>query len=389
MDQLNQISLGTNQGYAFGFGAVYRLNEKFRFSLAVQNLGSIVWNLGAQEIKMNESEWVWNGLDTGQINNLNDDIAQQIQDTFLSKFDIRGSKIESYTTQLKPRYTLGAEFLLLPRTHIQAFGGYGFGINGDKSFISTTVHQELGEWVDLRVGYSLYDVANPVHRVGLGLSLNLGPLQIFGSVNDILGIVNYGSSNVTSGMVGLNINIGRRKDRDYDEVPDKRDSCYKTFGVISNDGCPYGFLGGSMSYDQEELEINSEEAEETAIEVVSEVEKESTKTEPKKAAAAAKIVEKGTEVEEETKTVKSPSIEAPFTITPSDTAVNAPLDSATIIPSDTAQISNLRDSSLSTTDSTLKGLPHNKAPSKPAPADKSKPKSKAIKNEDLEELMKR
>ena len=87
--------------------------------------------------------------------------------------------------------------------------------------------------------------------------------------------------------------------------------------------------------------------------------------------------------------MKSPSIEAPFTITPSDTAVNAPLDSATIIPSDTAQISNLRDSSLSTTDSTLKGLPPNKAPSKPAPADKSKPKSKAIKNEDLEELMKR
>lgn len=255
MDQLNQISLGTNQGYAFGFGAVYRLNEKFRFSLAVQNLGSIVWNLGAQELKMNESEWVWNGLDTNQIDNLNDDIAQQLQDTFLSKFNIRGSKIESYTTQLKPRYTLGAEFLLLPRTHIQAFGGYGFGINGDKSFISTTVHQELGEWVDLRVGYSLYDVANPVHRLGLGFSLNLGPLQIFGSVNDVLGIVSYGTSNVTSGMVGVNINIGRRKDRDYDEVPDKRDSCYKTFGILSNDGCSYGFLGGSMNYDEAEEEV--------------------------------------------------------------------------------------------------------------------------------------
>ena len=62
-------------------------------------------------------------------------------------------------------------------------------------------------------------------------------------------------------MVGVNINIGRRKDRDYDEVPDKRDSCYKTFGVISNDGCPYGLLGGSMSYDQAELEKSAEEFE--------------------------------------------------------------------------------------------------------------------------------
>ena len=429
MDQLNQISMRTNQGYAFGFGAVYRLNEKFRFSLAVQNLGSIVWSLGAQEIKMNESEWVWNGLDTNQIDNFNDDIAQQIQDTFLNKFDIRGSKIESYTTQLKPRYTLGAEFLLMPRTHIQAFGGYGFGINGDKSFISTTLHQELGEWIDLRVGYSLYDVANPVHRLGLGLSLNLGPLQIFGSVNDILGIVNYGTSNVTSGMVGVNINIGRRKDRDYDEVPDKRDSCYKTFGVISNDGCPYGFLGGSMSYDQEALEttteeidiaapsdeateesqpapskkspkkqidsqipdadeagetaieVISEEAEETAIDFPSEVEKEATETEPKKAAAAAKTVEKIIDAEEETTKVKTPSMETPSTIAPSDTAIISPLDSA--------QISNLRDSSVSTTDSTIKESAPFKTPNKPAPTDKSKPKSKAIKNEDLEELMKR
>jgi hypothetical protein len=254
-DQLSQIQIGTNQGYAFGFGAVYRLNEKWRFSLAAQNLGSIVWNLGAQELKMNTSEWIWNGLDSSQIVNLNDKIIQQLQDTFLSKFDLKGSTISSYTTKLNPRYTLGVEFLLRPRTHLQAFGGYGFGMSGDKIFLSTSVHQELGEWVDLRVGYSVFDIDNPSHRLGLGLSLNLGPLQIFGSVNDVLGIVNYGTASTTSGMVGININIGTRKDRDYDEVPDKRDSCFRTFGVLSNDGCPYGFLGGSMNYDETEEEV--------------------------------------------------------------------------------------------------------------------------------------
>jgi hypothetical protein len=257
-NQIRQIQIGTNQGYALGFGAVYRLNEKWRFSLAAQNLGSIVWNLGAQELKMNASEWVWNGLDTSQTANLNDEISQQLQDTFLSKFDLKGSTIPSYTTKLNPRYTLGVEFLLLPRTHLQAFGGYGFGMSGDKIFLSTSVHQELGEWVDLRVGYSLFDIDNPSHRLGLGLSLNLGPLQIFGSVNDVLGIVNYGTARGTSGMIGVNINIGTRKDRDYDEVPDKRDSCFKTYGVLSNNGCPYGFLGGSMNYDETEEEVIQE-----------------------------------------------------------------------------------------------------------------------------------
>ena len=74
-------------------------------------------------------------------------------------------------------------------------------------------------------------------------------------------------------------------------------------------------------------------------------------------------------------------METPSTIAPSDTAIISPLDSA--------QISDLRDSSVSTTDSTIKESAPIKAPSKPAPTDKSKPKSKAIKNEDLEELMKR
>ena len=407
LDQLNQIQLGTNQGYAFGFGAVYRLNEKFRFSLAVQNLGSIVWNLGAQEIKMNESEWIWNGLDTNQIDNIDDDLAQQLQDTFLNKFDIRGSSIESYTSVLKPRYTLGAEFLIFPRTHLQAFGGYGFGINGDKTFISTNLHQELGEWIDLRVGYSLYDVSNPTHRVGLGLSLNLGPLQVFGSINDILGIVNYGSAQVTSGMFGVNINIGRRKDRDYDEVPDKRDSCYKTFGVISNNGCPYGFLGGSMTYMEEEDATETfatesvESAEESSVESseIMEVKnntltKEQTVEAPMAASTDPEIVE--VEVEEipvdlPMETTTESKVEESSEEIPTETSIEG-----TTIPVENAELDSIPTPITDTTslslEPTITELPNSNAlkeSNKKESPKKGKAKSKALKSDDLEELMKR
>lgn len=418
MDQLNQISMGTNQGYALGFGAVYRINEKFRVSGSIQNLGNIVWNLGAQEIIMNESEWIWNGLDTNQIENFNDEIAQQLQDTFLNKFDVRGAKISSYTTQLKPRYTIGAEFLLFPRTHIQAFGGYGFGINGDKTFVSSTIHQELGEWIDLRVGYSLYDMSNPVHRIGLGLSLNLGPIQVFGSVNDVLGIVNYGSASVTSGMIGLNINIGRRKDRDYDEVPDKRDSCYKTFGVISNNGCPYGFLGSAMSYDENEdlapVEAEAEVAapiEETAP---TEGEMEEVLEAPSMEESEMSTVEKEEEASEET--VKEITEETPIESENNDMPSEPSTGSEDLLTSsitdstenNLTEISNLSDSATALTDTTqLNTLQDStgtlnldstqimeSAPigpnSKSTPKEsKTKSKGKAIKNDDLEELMKR
>jgi hypothetical protein len=255
-DQLSQIGLGTNRGYAFGLGATYRLNESWRFSLSVQNLGSITWNLGAQEVIMNEANFRWNGLDS-----FGENVGSQLVDSLKNRFEITNRNINSYTTQLKPRYILGAEYFLLPRTQLQAVVGHGFGINGDKTFMSANIHQEIGEWIDLRVGYSFYDFSAPAHRLGLGLSLNLGPIQIFGSVNDILSIVSYGNATTASGMIGLNINIGCRKDRDYDDVPDKRDSCRKTFGVISNNGCPYGFLGESMNNEDESASETEEPSE--------------------------------------------------------------------------------------------------------------------------------
>jgi hypothetical protein len=70
------------------------------------------------------------------------------------------------------------------------------------------------------------------------------------SFNTLSNAFNFATSHRQSVQFGLNINIGTRKDRDGDGVRDKADSCYKTFGVMSNNGCPLGFLGGSMNYDE-------------------------------------------------------------------------------------------------------------------------------------------
>ncbi|MGC6414385.1 MAG: DUF5723 family protein [Bacteroidia bacterium] len=273
-------ALKHNKGYKVNLGAVYRLNEKIRISGSIGNLGSMTWDWGAQEISLPTSTWKWTGLDTNQIEDIQN---LQIMDTLMSVFDIQSSKAESYTTAFKPRYTLGLEYFLLPRTYVQLVGGYGYGVTGDKSFVSTSFHQELGEFVDLRVNYTYYDFNTPVQRLGLGTSLNLGPLQIWASVNDILGVIDIGKASTASGAVGLNINIGTWKDRDNDMVPDKRDSCYRTFGSVTNNGCPLGFLGESMNYEEEE----AVEIEESAVEIKDETEE----------------VESATTVEENTETV--------------------------------------------------------------------------------------
>ena len=250
-DAIQNNLLSMNPGSAIGFGFVYRMNEKFRFSGAINNIGKITWNLGAEEHRMQEKPWTFTGLDTSQFKNLKDgNVTDILLDSFSQAFDNQSTKVASYETKLHSRYNLGIEYFFSPRTYVQVNYGGGYGVKGDKSFTNINIHKELGEWVDLRLNYGIYDYKNPQHSIGFGMSLNLGPVQPWMSFNTLSNAVNFATSHRQSVQFGLNINIGTRKDRDGDGVRDKADSCYKTFGVMSNNGCPLGFLGGSMNYDE-------------------------------------------------------------------------------------------------------------------------------------------
>ena len=243
--------LGYNKGSALGFGFVYRANSQWRISGSMSNMGKITWDLGAESHKMADKPWTFTGLDTSITNDLkNVTVQDALLDSFAQAFENQSTMLTSYETQLHARYTLGVEYFLSPRTYVQMAYGSGYGVKGDKSFASVNMHKELGEWVDLRLGYSMYDFNNAQHNVSVGMSLNLGPIQPWFSINNVSGIANYAQSHYQSVRFGLNINIGQRKDTDGDGVRDKSDSCYKTFGARSNNGCELGYLGGKMNYDE-------------------------------------------------------------------------------------------------------------------------------------------
>jgi hypothetical protein len=241
----------SNRGNALGFGFVYRANKKIQISGAMSNIGKITWNVGAESHQMSDKPWTFTGLDTSITNDLKNVTVQDLLlDSFAQAFDNHSTQLASYETKLHSRYTLGLEYFLSPRTYFQFVYGGGYGVKGDKSFTSINAHKELGEWVDLRLSYTLYDFSNAQHNVGVGMSMNLGPIQPWISLNNVSGLMAYDKSHYQSIRVGLNINIGQRKDTDGDGVRDKSDSCYKTYGAISNNGCELGYLGGKMNYDE-------------------------------------------------------------------------------------------------------------------------------------------
>ncbi len=240
--------LSSNRGNAFGVGAVYRHNEKFRFSGSVTNIGSITWNLGAEQFKLNDAKFRFSGIDTAMqdsISNLGTILLDTLKNTF-SYSTISGG---SYVQKLRPRIVLGVEYFVTPRTYMQLVGGTGFGLNGDKSFVSVNAHQELWEVVDLRLGFTRYDFKNPTNTVSMAASLNMCPFQPWFNVSTSGFISAIDDVRYVNVRLGLNVNIGWCKDRDNDGIKDRKDSCRKTFGARSNNGCPLGYLGGSMKYD--------------------------------------------------------------------------------------------------------------------------------------------
>jgi hypothetical protein len=245
----------SNRGNALGFGFVYRANKKIQISGAMSNIGKITWNVGAESHQMSDKPWTFTGLDTSITNDLKNVTVQDLLlDSFAQAFDNHSTQLASYETKLHSRYTLGLEYFLSPRTYFQFVYGGGYGVKGDKSFTSINAHKELGEWVDLRLSYTLYDFSNAQHNLGVGMSMNLGPIQPWISLNNVSGLMAYDKSHYQSIRVGLNINIGQRKDTDGDGVRDKSDSCYKTYGARSNNGCELGYLGGKMNYDETEVD---------------------------------------------------------------------------------------------------------------------------------------
>lgn len=244
------LAFGTknNQGSAMGFGAVYRMNEKLRLSFTANNFGSITWNTGAEQFKMNDASYTFKGLDTAMFDSINN-IGKILMDTIKNTFQYASSSIGSYTQTLHPHYVLGVEYFLNPRTYFQIVGGTGYGINGDKSFATINAHKEIGEFIDVRAGYTCFDFNNPSHNVSAGVSLNLGPIQPWININSASIVAPIDNVRFYQVRMGLNINIGMRKDTDGDGVKDRKDSCYKTFGAMSNHGCELGYLGPAMKYD--------------------------------------------------------------------------------------------------------------------------------------------
>lgn len=241
------IIKGGNPGLGIDIGVAYKLNSKFSFSASILDLGSIKWKkqLLALESRRPGEVVTFEGIDINEFIN-KDSVGNPLNavlDSLADQFKIDSVYNQSYKTNLPARFYVGADFNINDKNTV---GLLFHGQYYDKKFLpafSLSYYTQLGRMLGLSASYNIMNKSS--NNFGLGMSLNLGPMQIYATTDNILAIPKYKTAQNAHVHTGLVWTFGRQqRDRDKDGVPDKLDDCPLVAGLAQLKGCPDADLDG-------------------------------------------------------------------------------------------------------------------------------------------------
>jgi len=242
------LIMGGNYGFGIDLGATYKLNNNFTFSASMLDLGYINWKKQLLSLQSSRPGDVinFNGVD---INNFVSkdkslgDAFTAVLDSLKDQFKVDSIYNQSYKTYLPIRFYAGADYTINDKNTLGVlFHGQFF----DKKLIpslSLSYYTQLGRTLGLSASYNI--INKSYNNVGVGMSLNLGAMQLYATTDNVLAIPYYKSAQNAHVHAGLVWTFGRKpKDKDKDGIADKVDDCPLISGLAQFNGCPDADLDG-------------------------------------------------------------------------------------------------------------------------------------------------
>jgi len=170
-----------NVGFAFDFGAQYKINDNIKISASVLDLGSITWKDDVKSIDFGAADYTFDGFDFLDIvkddGTVDDSILDQELDSLESTFDPTEVEGGQYKTPLTGRFYLGGTYELMD---MHTFGAIFYGEFFKSRLtpaMALTYNIALGKILDLGVSASYRN--KTFGNFGLGLSVKAGPVQLY------------------------------------------------------------------------------------------------------------------------------------------------------------------------------------------------------------------
>ncbi|NQY10397.1 MAG: OmpA family protein [Flavobacteriales bacterium] len=227
-----------NKGMAVNFGATYQLLDKLQLQASVTDLGFINWKSNPQNWTLDKSEFIWEGADVA-LNYLDTGIAAPdftaLVDSLEQAFAASGTT-EEYQTKLPTRMYAGGTWEFSDRSSASLLL-HGEQYKVFRGAFTASYSVKVKNWLRAQINYTA--MSRSWTNVGLGLSVNAGPFQIYMMTDNVIGEIFPQSNQVIDFRFGMNLTFGRKsKDFDKDGILDKDDDCPKAAGPKDTHGCP-------------------------------------------------------------------------------------------------------------------------------------------------------
>jgi len=200
-----------NLGYGLDLGIDYRINQKLKVSASAIDLFSkIEWqtnvkNYIAESVPVEFNTTSWDSIIdlTNRGNGLStflDSIQKNTDPTLAQK---------TYSTIVPTKVMASFTYYLTPKLEATILGQGEFTNNYFTPRLRIGIQGRFKRFINYMLTYSIIDERASVKNLGAGLVLNLGPVQIYGMIDDVFDPFLFKNSFNPSLRFGLNLTFGR------------------------------------------------------------------------------------------------------------------------------------------------------------------------------------
>jgi hypothetical protein len=249
-----------NSGLGIDLGFNYHISDKLLLEGSVLDLGFINWNSYTANSKLEAWNYEYDGIsnpisifgDGSSVDFLKEVLEDSIEEDLKNNYSYTN---ESYSTALRTKIYASMEYIVDHNNFVSLSLYSSFVRSRWRRGMGLAYNYHLGNFLSATASYSIYN--RSYSNVGFGVSVNLGPFEIycltdnilaFGTLNprdnflsDAESSINIDTKKVRNGQIhfGFNLTFGRdKKEKPIDEEDENESKSGSSDSKKSNDSSP-------------------------------------------------------------------------------------------------------------------------------------------------------